>query len=102
VLLTLPLEPTQIAPDFSTIGSNAAANPPVMGSLAFARATRFETTTRSTLSPSGFATAKITNVHQYGSSPSLEPNEVKIGHEEKWDRFHKVQLPEFALPYFEA
>src|SRR5665213_2263563 len=45
---TRPLEPTQIAPDFSTTGSNAAASPPVMGSLALPRATRFETTTRFT------------------------------------------------------
>jgi len=28
---TRPLEPTQIAPDFSTTGSKAAAKPPVMG-----------------------------------------------------------------------
>ena len=41
-------EPTQIAPEFSTTGSNAAASPPVMGSLGFPRATRFETTTRFT------------------------------------------------------
>src|SRR4051794_33886098 len=45
---TRPLEPTQIAPEFSTTGNNAAARPPVMGSLAVARATRFETTTRFT------------------------------------------------------
>src|SRR4051812_43770558 len=45
---TLPLEPTQIAPECSTTGNSAAARPPVMGSLAFARATRFETTTRFT------------------------------------------------------
>src|SRR6059058_1956533 len=45
---TLPLEPTQIAPEFSTTGNKAAARPPVMGSLALARATRFETTTRFT------------------------------------------------------
>ena len=45
---TLPLEPTQIAPDFSTTGSKAAARPPVIGSLALPRDTRFETTTRFT------------------------------------------------------
>src|ERR1700712_4564898 len=45
---TRPLEPTQIAPEFSTTGNSAAAKPPVMGSLAFTRATRFETTTRFT------------------------------------------------------
>src|SRR4051795_3951905 len=45
---TLPLDPTQIAPEFSTTGNKAAARPPVMGSLALARATRFETTTRFT------------------------------------------------------
>ena len=38
-------------PDFSTTGSKAAARPPVMGSLALPRATRFETTTRFTGSP---------------------------------------------------
>src|SRR5713226_970997 len=52
---TRPLEPTQIAPEFSTTGSNAAARPPVMGSLADARATRFETTTRFTGSPPGIS-----------------------------------------------
>src|SRR5882757_2141355 len=45
---TRPLEPAQIAPEFSTTGNSAAARPPVMGSLALARATRFETTTRFT------------------------------------------------------
>jgi hypothetical protein len=35
-----------MAPDFSTIGNNAAASPPVMGSLGFPRETRLETTTR--------------------------------------------------------
>ena len=45
---TRPEEPTQIAPDFSTIGNNAAASPPVMGSLGFPRETRLETTTRFT------------------------------------------------------
>ena len=39
-----PLEPTQIAPDSLTIGISAAANPPAIGSSAFARATRLETT----------------------------------------------------------
>src|SRR3954454_1563231 len=45
---TVPLEPTQIAREFTTPGNSAAARPPVMGSLALARATRFETTTRFT------------------------------------------------------
>jgi hypothetical protein len=45
---TRPDEPTQIAPEFSTTGSRAAANPPVIGSLALPRATRLETTTRFT------------------------------------------------------
>src|ERR1019366_6813485 len=44
-------EPTQIAPDFSTTGSKAAASPPVMGSLGLLCATLFETTTRFTGSP---------------------------------------------------
>src|ERR1700674_4941286 len=40
-----PLDPTQIAPEVLTAGSNAAANPPSMGSSAFGRAMRLETIT---------------------------------------------------------
>ena len=43
---------TGLTTDFSTIGSKAAAKPPVTGSLAFPRETRFETTTRLTGFPS--------------------------------------------------
>ena len=63
---TRPLEPTQIAPEFSTTGSSAAASPPVMGSLALPRATRFETTTRFT-GPLLLKSAVLTDIHQYGS-----------------------------------
>jgi hypothetical protein len=73
-----------------------------MGSFALARATRFETTTRSTVLSPNFATAKTTNVHQYGSSPFFERNEVKIGRTKSWNRFREMQLTEFALPYFTA
>src|SRR3954469_21008684 len=48
---TRPLDPTQIAPDFSTTGNNAAAKPPVMGSLTVARDTRLEMTPRFTGCP---------------------------------------------------
>src|ERR1700712_4023346 len=65
--LTRPLEPTQIAPDFSTIGSNAAARPPVTGSFGFPRVTRFETTTRFTIAPLYVCPAELTAVHHYGS-----------------------------------
>src|SRR6185437_16898447 len=75
---TRPEEPTQIAPDFSTTGNNAAASPPVMGSLALPRATRFETTTRFTGSPPDGARV-LTTIHQYGSSPTFQRNETKFG-----------------------
>src|ERR1700730_3976299 len=75
---TLPLEPTQIAPDFSTTGSKAAASPPVMGSLALPRATRFETTTRFT-GPLLLVTRELTSIHQYGSSSPFQRNETKFG-----------------------
>src|SRR5215472_16415845 len=65
---TRPDEPTQIAPDFSTTGSSAAARPPVIGSFALPRATRLETTTRFTALSSGHLTA----VHQYGSFENCE------------------------------
>src|SRR5471032_2243964 len=74
---TRPLEPTQIAPDFSTTGSNAAASPPVMGSLALPRATRFETTTRLTGSLL-MSNRGLTAVHQYGSSSPFQPNDTKF------------------------
>src|ERR1700682_5577430 len=74
---TRPLEPTQIAPDFSTTGNNAAARPPVMGSLAFPRATRFETTTRFT-GPLLLVLA-LTTIHQYGSASPFQRIETKFG-----------------------
>src|SRR5437868_14110190 len=70
---TLPLEPTQIAPEFSTTGNKAAAKPPVMGSLALARATRFETTTRFTGPFPGSHSVLYTAVHQYGDCHSRAP-----------------------------
>src|SRR5580704_10541564 len=76
---TRPLEPTQIAPDCSTTGSNAAANPPVMGSLALPRLTRFETTTRLTVS-SRYSTRVLTAIHQYGSRSPFQRNQTKVGH----------------------
>src|SRR6202165_1488167 len=75
---TPPPEPTQIAPDFSTTGSKAAASPPVMGSLGLPRATRFETTTRFTGSPP--VGPSLTTIHQYGSSPTFKRIETKFGH----------------------
>src|SRR6201994_1281720 len=75
---TRPLEPTQIAPDFSTTGNKAAASPPVMGSLALPRETRFETTTRFTGSPPDGARV-LTAIHQYGSQPTFQRNETKFG-----------------------
>src|SRR5258708_27453553 len=78
---TRPLEPTQIAPDFSTTGSKAAANPPVMGSLALPRATRFETTTRFTASPPD--ARKLTTIHQYGSPSPFQRNQTKFGRSEE-------------------
>src|SRR5437868_14792589 len=75
---TLPLEPTQIAPDFSTTGSKAAARPPVMGSLTLPRATRFETTTRFTGAPLCTPLVRLTNVHQYGSARTFQQNETKF------------------------
>src|ERR1700722_19309590 len=75
---TLPLEPIQIAPDCSTTGNNAAASPPVMGSLALPRATRLETTTRFTGSPPE-AARELTTIHQYGSRSPFQRNETKFG-----------------------
>src|SRR5258708_31312583 len=75
---TRPLEPTQIAPDFSTTGNKAAARPPVMGSLGFPRETRFETTTRFT-GPLLLVTRELTAIHQYGSSPTFQRIETKFG-----------------------
>src|SRR5712692_7004050 len=75
---TRPLEPTQIAPDFSTTGSKAAASPPVMGSLALPRDTRFETTTRFTGSLLKWL-ACLTGIHQYGSLSPFQRNETKFG-----------------------
>src|SRR5664279_596616 len=83
---TRPLEPTQIAPDFSTTGSNAAARPPVMGSLAVPRATRFETTTRFTGSPPGL-TRELTAIHQYGSASPFQRNETEFGRSGGGTRF---------------
>src|SRR5580700_9881277 len=74
---TRPLEPTQIAPDFSTTGNKAAASPPVMGSLALPRATRFETTTRFTGSLLMLARV-LTAIHQYGSPSPFQRNETKF------------------------
>src|SRR6202020_3156296 len=74
---TRPLEPTQIAPDFSTTGNNAPASPPVMGSLALPRATRFETTTRFTGSPPD-GSRVLTTIHQYGSRSPFQRNETKF------------------------
>src|ERR1700736_5129712 len=86
---TRPLEPTQIAPEFSTTGNNAAASPPVMGSLALPRATRFETTTRFTGSPPDGARV-LTSIHQYGSGPTFQRNETKFGAEANGTRgFHR-------------
>src|ERR1700692_1313082 len=76
---TRPLEPTQIAPDFSTTGNKAAASPPVMGSLALPRETRFETTTRFTGSPPVGSTRVVTTIHQYGSPSPFQRIETKIG-----------------------
>src|SRR6202049_1187567 len=76
---TRPLEPTQIAPDFSTTGNKAAASPPVMGSLALPRETRFETTTRFTGSPPVGSTRVLTTIHQYGSPSPFQRIETKIG-----------------------
>src|SRR6185437_14044566 len=73
---TRPDEPTQIAPEFSTTGSKAAASPPVIGSLVLARATRLETTTRFTRLPL-LIVRHLTAVHQYGSfedREELKPN----------------------------
>jgi hypothetical protein len=52
--LGCPLEPTQIAPEFRTIGNSAAASPPATGSSAWTRATRLETTTTLTGTPPHF------------------------------------------------
>jgi hypothetical protein len=43
-----PLEPTQMAPEFLTMGISAAAKPPATGSSDRARATRLETTITAT------------------------------------------------------
>src|SRR4029077_1136963 len=75
---TRPLEPTQIAPDFSTTGNSAAARPPVMGSLTLPRVTRFETTTRFTGSPPQVPPACLTTIHQYGSSSPFQRNSTKF------------------------
>src|SRR6202790_1709720 len=75
---TRPLEPTQIAADFTTTGSSAAASPPVMGSLTLPRVTRFETTTRFTGSPPEVPPACLTTIHQYGSSSPFQRNSTKF------------------------
>src|ERR1700726_72622 len=75
---TRPLEPTQIAPEFSTTGSKAAARPPVMGSLTVPRATRLETTTRFTGDPLLISTRELTAIHQYGSQSSFQRNETRF------------------------
>jgi len=49
------LEPTQIAPESLTSGISAAANPPAIGSSGLPCATRLETTTTLTATPSGFS-----------------------------------------------
>src|SRR3954469_21897501 len=87
-----PLEPTQIAPDFSTTGNKAAASPPVMGSFGLPRATRFETTTRFTQVPSCCCTRELTTIHQYGSSPTFQRIETKFGLKPaKLTRFHEKE-----------
>jgi hypothetical protein len=64
--------------DFGTTGNSAAARPPVMGSLALPRATRFETTTRFTGSSPDSARV-LTAIHQYGSWSPFQRNETKFG-----------------------
>src|SRR5258706_2740912 len=77
---TRPLEPTQIAPDFSTTGNKAAASRLVMGSLAVPRATRFETTTRFTGPvPPELTLAHLTDIHQDGSRSPFQRNGTKFG-----------------------
>src|ERR1700743_763465 len=76
---TRPLEPTQIAPDFSTTGNSAAASPPVMGSLALPRAARVDTTTRFT-GPILMFLRVLTAIHQYGSLSPFQRNETKFRH----------------------
>src|SRR6202035_5872175 len=94
---TRPLEPTQIAPDFSTTGSNAAASPPVMGSLALPRATRFETTTSFTGSPPDVS-RKLTAIHQYGSWSPFQRNETKFRRRHNGTQgFHRRNASESRL-----
>src|ERR1700704_6749424 len=87
---TRPLEPAQIAPDFSTTGNKAAARPPVMGSLGLPRATRFETTTRFT-GPL-LLVHRLTTIHQYGSSPTFPPIETKFGRSARISREPRKEI----------
>src|SRR5512142_42824 len=68
-----------MAPECSTTGSNAAARPPVMGSLGLPRATRFETTTKFTGRPLLFIPPRLTAVHQYGSCHHFYEMKPKSG-----------------------
>src|SRR5579864_6435578 len=68
-----------MAPECSTTGSNAAARPPVMGSLGLPRATRFETTTNFTGRPLLFIPPRLTAVHQDGSCHHFYEMKPKSG-----------------------